>query len=1306
METSVAIVGMGCRLPGAPGIEAFWDLLTTGGDAVTTVPSDRFDIDALHAPAPGTPGRTVSRHGGFLTDVYGFDASFFGISPVEAHGMDPQQRLLLHVVWEALEAAGIRPSSLAGTRGGVFVGQATAEYAETGPPAAQRGVHDVTGNRIRAVTSGRISYALDLRGPSVVIDTACSSSLVAVHAARQSLLTGDSDLAIAGGVNVILSPDDAVAYSQGAMLSPGGRCRFGDADGDGFVRSEGIAAIVLKRLPDALRDGDPVLALLAGSAVTNDGAASGLLLRPSVEGQEQMLREACRSAGITPGMLDYVEAHGTGTSAGDRVELQALAAAVAEERSTDRPLLTGSVKTNIGHTEAAAGLAGLIKAVLIARHGTIPASLHLDRPHPLLADGRLPVEVVREQRPLNRTDRPSFVGVSSFGLSGTNAHAVISTYAPAAEPAATERAQPRRPHLLVLSARTRAALLRLAAAHADHLEGPGRARQLSDICATAALRRDAHPSRLWVVGETHEDLTTALRALVAGERPADGGFGDAGVQGTRDTVFVFPGQGSQWLGMGRGLYASSPAFRAALDACDQRVEDELGWSVVELLHQDLGAFPAAVEQVQPVLWAVEVALVAAWQEVGVTPDLCVGHSMGEVAAAYASGALSLADAASVICRRSRLMKRVAGRGAMLVTELGAADAQRLADRHPDLICVAAENAPNSTVLSGAEDILSGIEAELHARQVFCRRVKVNVASHSPLMDELRDDLLSDLGRLRPTRTDVAMFSTVHCAPVTGPELTAAYWVDNLRRPVRFTGAVCDIIRSKESVFVEISPHPVLLASLEESLSLHPGQGAETAVATLRRDADEARELVRAAGRFWAVGGRVDWTRWHADGRRPVPLPAYPWDLSEFRHRQTAAAARPVGTATHLADVPLDSLGLRDWGTGVRMHGIAPVPPSVYVDTLLTAIRDAVPGRSHRLANVVLGTELLDLTDSHDVVLRVTLANDDGTGVRRAGVDALRPGSAKSITCLTADVHEADDADAPDGLRMVDASLGRCNQYASAYGFEAVARRQGYEIGEAFRATDMVWRRKGEAVARMRRPKASTPAAWETGLQPLLAAWPIDQGPYIPLGFDRVEIYADLPEDFWSICTFRSGPADSASADVTLVAPGGQVLAQFAGVRLRRPESGRRRPAAGRAARLSAVLPSANGTLIQRARTLLPRARAPLTAVTRAPRTEAVRAHEPARDDARDGTARKDDREPVGDLVRDTVRDAVRVQAAAILGLPAESLDSRRPLRDYGLDSLMAAQLQLRLRRDCGVDITAGRLLGGESLAALEDDRKM
>jgi acyl transferase domain-containing protein len=428
-STAVAVVGIGCRFPGANNPEEFWERLLSRTDSVRVVPEDRFDISTHYSSDRQEPGKTVSRHGGFIDGAYAFDAGFFGISPAEAAEMDPQQRVLLHVAWEALEDAGLRPSALAGSRTGVFVGQATADYDEIHRPLdGQTTVRAAAGRRLRGVTAGRVSYAMDLRGPSIVLDTACSSSLVAVHAARQSLLTGESDLALAGGVNLILSPQDAVVYSQSGMLSPDGRCKFGDASGDGFVRSEGVGLVVLKRLPDALRDGDPVRALLLGTAVTNDGKGSGLLLKPAESGQVATIEEACAAAGISPGHLDYVEAHGTGTPVGDGVELSALASARRDAPDAERPLPVGSVKTNIGHPEAAAGIAGLIKAVLIAEHGVIPASLHCAEPHPLLAAGTLPIRLVTDNEPLAARGDRALVGISSFGLSGTNAHAVVGSF--------------------------------------------------------------------------------------------------------------------------------------------------------------------------------------------------------------------------------------------------------------------------------------------------------------------------------------------------------------------------------------------------------------------------------------------------------------------------------------------------------------------------------------------------------------------------------------------------------------------------------------------------------------------------------------------------------------------------------------------------------------------------------------------------------------------------------------------------------------------------------------------------------------
>lgn len=444
-DGAIAIIGMGCRFPGAAGVEEFWELLEGNTDAVRPVPADRFDASAWYAAEAATPGKLISRHGGFIDDLYAFDAAFFGISPREALTMDPQQRILLQVVWEALEAAGILPSSLAGSATGVFVGQATAEYADAAGPSGAADVRAMAGSRLRSITSGRVSYALDLRGPSLVLDTACSSSLVALHTARQSLATGECDLAIAAGVNAVLSPVDAIAYSQGKMLAPDGRCKFGDGSADGFVRSEGVGAVLLKRLPDALADGDPVLALLLGSAVTNDGKGSGLLLKPAVSGQAEMLRAAWRNAGVTPSQVDYVEAHGTGTTVGDGVELQALAEALGADVAAEQPLLVGSVKTNIGHAEAAAGMAGLIKTVLLLQHRTIPASLHLASPHPLLADGGLPLRVVSRNTALVPRGDRAVLGVSSFGLSGTNAHAVIGEYAPQAARSETSPSPTRRP---------------------------------------------------------------------------------------------------------------------------------------------------------------------------------------------------------------------------------------------------------------------------------------------------------------------------------------------------------------------------------------------------------------------------------------------------------------------------------------------------------------------------------------------------------------------------------------------------------------------------------------------------------------------------------------------------------------------------------------------------------------------------------------------------------------------------------------------------------------------------------------------
>ncbi|MGI5170240.1 type I polyketide synthase [Spirillospora sp. CA-253888] len=893
----IAVIGMGCRFPMASGVDEFWDLLEAGVDAVTPVPADRFDAAAFHHPRPGTPGRTVSVHGGFLDDPFGFDAGFFRIAPVEAACMDPQQRLLLHVVWEALEDAGVPPSTLAGGRCGVFVGQATAEYGEQAWSLSEFDARTAAGGRLRAVTAGRLSQLLDLRGPSVVVDTACSSSLVAVHQARQSLLLGESDLAVAAGVNVIVSPADAIAYSQWGVLSPDGRCKFADAGADGFVRSEGVGVVVLKRLADALADGDPIWGRLAGSAVTNDGDASGLLLQPSVTGQVEMITAACRSAGIAPSRLDYVEAHGTGTVVGDEVELRALAEAAG--RGRERPLPVGSVKSNLGHTEAASGIAGLIKALLILRHGLIPASLHVRTPHPLLADGRIPVEVVRGNRPLDRS-ADAVLGVSSFGVSGTNAHVVVAAPPARAVPSDPVRATPfttrhhDTPRLLVLSARSAGALRALALAYAAHLEpgGAGHRLPLDRVCAAAARRRDHHPHRLWIVGRDHKDVAAGLRALARGEQTPDGAITALARRTPPRVAFVFPGHGSQWPGMGRLLLETSPVFRDAMRECDRAIRDETGWSVLERLEEDDRITAPDIDVIQPMLWAVEVSLAALWRSLGVEPDLVVGHSMGESAAAQVAGALGTRDAAAVICRRSRLMGRLAGTGELLVVGLAGERAAGLDDE----VHVAVENAPDTTVLGGPPQALRRLADRLDRQGVFTRLLDAGIASHTPAVEPLRADLTAALADLEPAPGGTSMISTVTAAPVDGGDLDARYWMENLRRPVRFTQAVRHAADQGPTVFVEMSPHPILTDAVEATLRAADLEGA--AVGTLHRFQDEAGAVARAVGRLYGQGVPLDWSRWFgAETGSGCPLPRYPWDSRQYRrHARPATGGAPRAVA--------------------------------------------------------------------------------------------------------------------------------------------------------------------------------------------------------------------------------------------------------------------------------------------------------------------------------------------------------------------------------------------------------------------------
>ncbi|EST29387.1 hypothetical protein N566_22130 [Streptomycetaceae bacterium MP113-05] len=883
---------MAGRFPGAANIEELWELLCRGEDAVREVPAERHHLAELST-------RTSGQWGGFLEQVDAFDAEHFGISPREAERMDPQQRLLLETVQEAMDDAGLSADHLAGSRTGTFMGQLGSDYWNL----LLRGhispdIHGMTGSASRAVTSGRVAHALDLRGPSLTVDTAASSSLVAVHLALQSLWSGECTTAIAGGVNLVLLPDDTVIFSEAQMLAADGRCKFGDASADGFVRSDGVGAVILKPLEQALAHGDRVRAVVVGSAAGNDGQTSGYLVTPGVTGQQQVLRRAFRHADVAPADIDYVEAHGTGTSVGDSVELQVLASVVGADRPADRPCLIGSVKTNIGHTEAAAGIAGFIKAVLCLERRTVPPSLHVDEPNPAIEWGRASLRIPQMATPLDARDRPALAGVSSFGFSGTNAHVVLRAFDEADE-LSPETEVDLRTEILQLCAADRERLRDLAVSWTRYLAPgeEGRRHAWGAVTRSAAVRRQHGTCRLAVPAASHEEALVALRHFTEGEHPLGSSFTEDAPQSAARIAFVYPGQGGQWIGMGRQLLSTEPVFAEAITACDAAIQKEAGWSLIDLLREGAEGQFAELAVIQPALWAMEIGLTALWRHWGAEPDVVIGHSMGEAAAAHAAGALSLADSAAVICRRSRLAGHLSGQGTMAWVRLNADDAAEALVGHQDRAWVAARNGPASTLLSGERQALAEILGHLDRREIPNRWVNVDFASHCPQMDTVSDELANVLQDLRPEAGTVPIHSTVLAEVVDGSGMDAGYWARNIREPVDFAGAVSRELTDGNTLFIEISPHPVLVHSIRE---IADSLGQEvTAVPSLRRDEDERRALLTSLAELSTRGLVTNWPQ-VCGNHRFVPLPSTPWRRSShWLPGQETSASTPQPDHRHV-----------------------------------------------------------------------------------------------------------------------------------------------------------------------------------------------------------------------------------------------------------------------------------------------------------------------------------------------------------------------------------------------------------------------
>ena len=854
----VAIIGIGCRFPG--GIQcprSCWKALSEGKDAITEVPADRWDAASFHHPDRDRAGTVYSRRGGFLQDIRLFDPQFFGISPREADFIDPQQRLLLETTWEALEDGGQAPEQWAGSKVGVFVGLFMHDYENLHCAGTERslyGPHSATGMSA-TIAANRLSYVFDFRGPSVVVDTACSSSLVAVHLACRSLCEDESEMAVAGGVNVLLRPDMSMILCRGSFLSPDGYCKAFDARADGYTRSEGAGMLVLKRLSRALGDRDPIYAVIRGSAVNQDGRSDGLTV-PRAESQVAVLQDALRTAGVAPEDIHYIEAHGTGTAVGDPIETRALGTVLSHNRPPEDPCVIGSVKTNFGHTESAAGVAGLIKATMVLQHRHIPPNLHFETPNPQIPFDELRLRVPTSLEPWDSEgDRPRIAGVNSFGFGGTNAHVVLQeadeTMVPAAPRPASNRGEGK-PIPVPLSAHSPEALRAVAADYvklAENLgnrpgdelsEASGRDTRsagefgLSDLGYATSHRRGHHPHRLSVVAGTGDELARLLEAYLAGEQRREVTVGHVGPQAPSRLAFVFSGMGQQWRGMGQELWEREAVCRDRIEACHalfaQHTSEWRLWDELKAEQEDSRIHETRIAQ--PCIFALQVALAALWRSWGVDPEAVVGHSVGEIAAAHVAGVLTLEDAVRVCFHRSRLQQTTAGQGSMLAIGLSMEETETLLEAFGTDVSIGAVNSDTAVTVSGNTAVLQEVAGLLESEQVFARFLKVEVPYHSPMMDSILSELEESLAGIAPQPARLALFSTVTGTAAEGPEIDAAYWRRNVRQPVLFADAFGAIVRTGTDWFLEVSAHPVLGHSMQECLSQRQATG--TVVHSLRR----------------------------------------------------------------------------------------------------------------------------------------------------------------------------------------------------------------------------------------------------------------------------------------------------------------------------------------------------------------------------------------------------------------------------------------------------------------------------------------
>jgi acyl transferase domain-containing protein/acyl carrier protein len=1162
----VAIVGIGCRFPGgASNPQAFWELLCQGVDAITEVPPERWDARRFYDPDPAKPGKTYVKQGGFLREkVEYFDPLAFGISPREAHTLDPQQRLLLEVTWEALEDAGLAIEGLAGSRTGVFIGAFALDMKMLQSNLLNRDLlysYSTTGASM-TLLANRLSYVFDWRGPSMAIDTACSSSLVAAHYACQSLWSGECTLAIAGGANVMLRPEYFIVMSKGHYLSPHARCRMFDACADGYVRGEGAGVVVFKPLAAARRDQDPIYAVIRATGVNQDGQTAGISL-PNEQAQERLIASVYQRAGIVPGEVQYIEAHGTGTKAGDPVEARALHGALSVGRAPGQHCLVGSVKTNIGHLEAGAGIAGLIKAALCLEHRQIPPNLHFDQPNSEIPFEAMCIRVPTKLQAWPANGTHTYAGVNSFGYGGTNAHVLLEAAPGTAEaPPDDATLQTAGPLLIPLSARSDQALKALAESYSTYLTGAGQAASLPDVCYTTSRRRSHHHRRAALVVDSRQQLCEMLQALAAGTRLPGMSVNQTTSAEARRLVFVYTGMGPQWWAMGRKLLGTEPIFRGRVAECDAIFSRYAGWSVLEALSAPQETSRMAETQVaQPANFVLQVGLTALWEAWGITPDAVVGHSVGEVAAAYVSGALSLEDALWVVYHRSHLQQTRAGLGTMLAVGLPEEKAAELIRPYAERLDIAAVNSLSSVTLAGDAAALERIAAALAERDVFHRFLRVEVAYHSSQMEAVRDALLTALATLHPRGTTIPFYSTVTGARTPGSALAADYWWQNVRHSVRFAQAMHSLLVDQHHTFVEVGPHPVLQNSIQEALRTSNTTG--DILTSLHRERPERTTMLTALGALYTLGFCPNWRALAPPEARYVKLPTYPFQREYYWHESANSKLDRLGqpgsvflnTPLHLPtpawEVELNA-GFFPYLSDHRLDNAVIFPGAGYVEAGLALHQALSPQEVYSLEHLefhkLLVVDPKDTTIMHlrcdphtqDYMIYSRRKSDDvpwelhATGRLRPG--ASRPRPRVVLTHLRAE----------------------CGEEIRATEFYRRLELSRFHYGPNFQTLKQIWIGPDQALGQVQAnpalaadlaPYIVHPTLLDASFQLLtLNALLRASRPWVPTAIERIVVYASPASTCWAHTQVVERGQGTLRGNIVLCDDEGYVTVEITGIR--------------------------------------------------------------------------------------------------------------------------------------------------------------